>query len=462
MANDFTKQFLAIADTLGPAAERATLTFVAVRRDEEFMLIEGRLMLDAVDQEPKHFRSVNVHAGHYRLSELKKSMAQVMDEIAVGRLELPDGDVVIPAAHEGGWRWEYDQSHPGGVQSRVEVMTVYGREREALFDQRLVNWELRAADLPFDTLIELANHYGLNFAQGSVRFEAVAPAIIMVDIEQRVSGREATLGVILSRGFDTDRAFLGYRVLVGKKVVDRGRVPGSSFEWKDERRLLRGLATLPVPEAAIVHCFAGYDGIVHNYGWILDPNNHQNARRVAYEAFDKDLTKLTEVLFRPPAAAHKNQQDDFEFAVSYLLWIRGYSVSLLSTSAIPGIKEGPDLLATTPNGHFVVVECTLGILKEDTKLARLVARATLMRQNLEKSGNPHLKVLPVMITSKSRSEVEAELEGALQLGVFVITREGIEEALRTSYLVPDPDREFDEGLKFTADAASKHSSNDPR
>jgi hypothetical protein len=455
MVNSFTKQYLVAADTFGPAAEQATFTFVAVIRDDECLLIEGQLNFTAVDQQLKHsFRSAGVRAGQYRLSNAKKSISGFLEEVEAGRLIFPDGDILIPA-HEGGCRWFYDPSHPAGGQSRVEVMTVLGIERESLIDERLVNWDLRAADPPFDTLIELTNSFGLAYVGGSIRFEAAVPTVIVVDLQQRVTRTQATLGLILMKGLDTDRAFLGYKVLISGNVVDRGRLSGSSFEWKDDGPILRGLATLQVPETAIVQCFAGYDGRAQSYGWIVDPNNHQNARRVAYETFDKDLTKLTEVLFREPGGSHKNRADDFEFAISWLLWIRGYATSLLGVSAIPGIKEGPDLLATTPAGHFAVIECTMGILKDDSKLTKVYGRANLVRQHLQNSGSPNLKVLPIMITSKTRAEVEAEIDGAIQLGVFVITREGIEEALASTFLVPDADNEFNRAMKFLADASTK-------
>ncbi|MGV1793870.1 hypothetical protein [Rhizobium sp. A37_96] len=452
MPNDFTRQFLKFADTLGAAVvEAAILSFVAVRRDDQFFLIEGQLILGNIEQVPKaSFQSPNVRAGQYRLSDLGKSVAQLLWEVDTGSLKLPEGEILLQSYEGGGYHWSFDPSHALGGQTRLEILTVLGREREALVDERLVDWELRAAVPPFDTLVELTNHYGLIYTRGSVRFEAAAPAIVAVDITQRVDGESATLGLVLFRGFATDRAFLGYKILVNNNCVERGQSPGSAFKWNDDGKIQRGIATLQVPRSAIVHCFAGYDGRAQSFGWIVDPNNHQNARRVAYEGFDKDLAKLRDGLLKAPGPAHKNQQGIFEAAVSSLMWIRGYGVSLLST-----IKEGPDILATTPSGHFLVIECTMGILKEDSKLTRLAIRAKHVRDHLKESGSPNLSVLPVMITALTRSEVETEIAGALQQGTFVITREAIEESLETSFLVPDPEREFNDALKLLAEAASQ-------
>lgn len=188
MANDFTKQFLSIAETLAPAAEGAMLTFVAVRRGEQFMLIDGQLLL-GTDQVPKAcFQSPSVCAGQYRISDLGKSVSQVLEEVEAGSLKLPNVEIFIQGYEGAGCRWGYDPCHPAGAQSRLEVLTVLGREREALMDVKIVDWELRAAAPSFETLIELRNDDGLLYAGGSVRFEAAAPTIIAVDTDLTVDG----------------------------------------------------------------------------------------------------------------------------------------------------------------------------------------------------------------------------------------------------------------------------------
>ena len=71
---------------------------------------------------------------------------------------------------------------------------------------------------------------------------------------------------------------------------------------------------------------------------------------------------------------------------------------------------------------------------------RQAARAEKVRQSLAASGNQHFKVLPVIVTTKTREEVRAESEQAYKLGVLVVTREVFGELITRSLLFPDANR----------------------
>jgi hypothetical protein len=100
-------------------------------------------------------------------------------------------------------------------------------------------------------------------------------------------------------------------------------------------------------------------------------------------------------------------QHDFEAGVAWLLWMMGFS-----TAHLGGDKrfESADLILVTPAGHFAVVECTTGLLKADSKMARVIERAERVRAQVQGSG---FRVLPVMVTSKTRADVKADLEEAV-------------------------------------------------
>jgi hypothetical protein len=42
---------------------------------------------------------------------------------------------------------------------------------------------------------------------------------------------------------------------------------------------------------------------------------------------------------------------------------------------------------------------------------------------------PHLRVLPVIVTAKTATEVKPDVEAAERLGVLVLTRENLERAV---------------------------------
>jgi hypothetical protein len=131
----------------------------------------------------------------------------------------------------------------------------------------------------------------------------------------------------------------------------------------------------------------------------------------------------------------------------------GFSVAHFGDTA--SLQQGPDLLATTQSGHTAVVECTTGVLKADNKLALLVDRAEAVRQRLQASNNAGLKVMPVIVTTKTRMEVRADLPQAEQLGVLVITRETLDTAVGRTLVQPDADAIYREGEQSIADALAK-------
>jgi hypothetical protein len=52
---------------------------------------------------------------------------------------------------------------------------------------------------------------------------------------------------------------------------------------------------------------------------------------------------------------------DLEAAIAWLLWMLGFSVAQLGATS--RTQDAADLIATTPNGHFAVVESALKIQK---------------------------------------------------------------------------------------------------
>jgi hypothetical protein len=55
-----------------------------------------------------------------------------------------------------------------------------------------------------------------------------------------------------------------------------------------------------------------------------------------------------------------------------------------------------------------------------------------------------VKVLPVILTTKSRDEIQADLAQARELGVVVIAQDDLPELVTRTLLVPNPDSLFAE------------------
>jgi len=178
----------------------------------------------------------------------------------------------------------------------------------------------------------------------------------------------------------------------------------------------------------------------------------QNPKRAVYNRFDEKLDILSDFLTKSGAKGRNAR--DLETGVAWLLWMLGFSVAHLGGTG--RTQDAADLIATTPTGHFAVIECTTGLLKAENKLSLLIGRAEQVRLGVVASNNKHLRVLPIMVTSKTRAEVSADLEQAERLGVLVITSENLERAIATTLVLPNPEKMYDDSWQTVEAAKAKY------
>jgi hypothetical protein len=216
---------------------------------------------------------------------------------------------------------------------------------------------------------------------------------------------------------------------------------GQQFTWEQTGEMQVGTFDLTVSKAAILHCYAIYKQVAQTHWYINDPTTSQNSRREVVESFDSGLAIVKTFISRP----HSKGQDarDFEVAVAWLFWMLGFgTVQMGSTTRT---QDFADLILTTPQGQIAIVECTTGLLRADSKLSKLVARYSTVRQRLNQSNNGHVKLLPIMVSSLPRAELQADLEQAEKLGVLVLAKEELDQiVLRTAVGANNPEEVFAE------------------
>lgn len=454
--NESIETFFASIKDWGEAIGQPSFAYVALKKTDGFELLQARLIFGA--RTPfaplSSFACENVRAGHFLLTDVNLGAEDFLAEALKGVIHTPQGDIRFSGNPSGQYGGYYQPFHNDGLPSneRIGVLTVLGGNPELQQLQPGLDWELKGAAEPYDNLQELMSHYRVGVLRTDViTIEAVALGIIAVDLSTMVRGTECEFAVRLSPDADPAKASVTYRVMSGGQV-ERGKISGETMDWvlaSDGVR--RGSTKIQVPSAAVVQVYASYCGTVFHQGWIADPTTAQNPRRASYEAFDPKLTGLADLLAKPPG---KGNARDLEAGVAWLLWMLGFSVSHLGQT--PKLQEAPDLLVTTPQGHFAVVECTTGPLKTDNKLPLLIERSEIVRDRLAASNNQHLKVLPVIVTSKRRVEVRADIEQAERLGVLIITAEILVATLSRTLVRSDADEIFLEGERAVASALGKY------
>ncbi|MGK6356210.1 hypothetical protein ACMGDH_13415 [Sphingomonas sp. DT-207] len=421
---------------------KPTLSYLAFRRDESWHLFRGRINYNfsGVGVKPFQVRTDNIIAGAELLAGGPSEARQRVQDVLSGALVAGGERLLFPQQFGGGYAASYLPLHPDGVerQIRVSLLQIRGSDQYGYHSHTPFDWELRATEQPFDGMADLLGTLGIpTLPDPASLFEIMAFEVAAIDAASAVEGEKARFGISLAPGLDHAKASLGYRILSAGKVIARGRIPGNDLHWTSDTAREVGYTELDVPAAAVMQAFASYSGTTYHHWWFHDPSHSQNPRRAAFELSDPGLQTLQSFLENSGKQAR-----DLEFSVSWLLWILGFSPAHLGANA--RMSEAPDLLVTTPRGHFAVIECTTGVLKAEHKLALLVQRSEAVRKGLQLSNNQHLRVLPVMVTTKTREEVRGELEDARKSGVVVVTRDDLPPLISRTLLLTDPDQLYTE------------------
>ncbi|MDH6267762.1 hypothetical protein M2360_003162 [Rhizobium sp. SG_E_25_P2] len=419
-----------------------TVTYVSLIRNDVPFVVKARLRFETnpANYRARKFVSRHAVAETFRLSDISQTPRNFIDELLNGRITSPSGSVAFYSPPEQHFSVHLQPLHPDGLdqQSRIIVLQIRGEQNVPL-DNPALDWELRAADPPYESLNELC----LDFRVGALTdskclFEAVVSDVVKMDLDCEVNETKIELAIHLSKVLDRQKTAIGFIVYDKGQVIRREVAQGGQLDWAYTDTAIRGRIVVEVPPASVLHCFASYEGKVFHDRWFHDPSVAQNPRRAAYERFDPELQLLRSLCTpREPKFAR-----DLESAIAGLLWMLGFSVFHLG--GIKPLQNGPDLIATTPTEHYLVIECTTGQVKGESKLEKLVSRSETIREQLERSNNRFLKVIPVMVTSMTRAEVSAGIKSAHESGVYVVTQEDIISYIDRTRLLPQPDAIFSE------------------
>jgi hypothetical protein len=452
----FIDDFFAAIAPYEAAFRHVGFSYLAVRFGSHFAMLRGRIFLNTAPlaPAPPHFESPHVRAGHYALTDLDFDVRGLINQLLTGSLKTPHGDLLFAVASGGHHGASFQPFHPDGLlnQQRFNVLTLIAGETENIC-QPEIDWEIKAASRPYDGLQELANEFSLGqLVQRPPYVEAVAFNVAAIDLRKsKVAGTNADIHVLTAKGLSRDRVTLGYRAYVPGSATTREVVSGATMQWTEEFQADCGHITLQIPPAAALNCTVSYAGIAQHHFWLGDPERAQNPRRAVYEAFDPKLATLSATIAN--AQGRGEDARDLESAVAWLLWMLGFSIAHLNTRRT---RDPADLLLTTPSGHFAIVECTTGLLKAENKLSLLHERAEAARRGLAASNSAHLRLIPVMVTSKTRADITPDLETADKLGILVMTRESLESAMNRTLTHPNPDQMYEEAERSIREAAAKY------
>lgn len=413
------------------------LVLAAVHVDGQNIVISGRVIFASP--------TATVVERSFESASLRVFVMQLPD--------VPTAETIIRAAASGAFEFEGTQyrlwhaDHAGGIsvepfnetmgaQMRLCALVIRGSPTTAVLDTQQMDWELRAASPPYLSLAELFSEYGLPPIGAQATFEAYHTAPVAIDRDRsNLSGTDLTVGVKLERGLPINEVQLSIvAIKVGEQAV-RKTFAASELTWQQDGEIQLGTACWTVPHGRAIQTIAVFRGVAFHYWWIVDPLQIPNTRKAVYEVVDSDLAILRDFLV---ASGPKGSARDLESAVAWLLWMLGFAVAHLGTNT--RTQDAVDILATTPNGNFALVECTTGVISADKKIANLLSRKAVVLERLARASHNTIRVLAIIVTSKGRDEVLQEIKPAQERGVFVVTRDDLVDLLNRTDVLPDADQ----------------------
>jgi hypothetical protein len=421
---------------------------VTIKLGSESTLLIGRIILHTA--RPEFHQTLRLDTTHI---SARRSLIPLQEE-AVNRLITSAGEGTMVIDRE---RFSLRQEgrnldtalfpiyHPevtGGT--RIPALRIFGIRKKAILQSAYskgvehLDWELKAADQPFDTFDELLSSLGLPTLikiADMTTLEVIAGSPGLIHESSRIKQGNATVICRLANGLDPTQLKLGFKVQRAGKI-DRLTKSGNSFEWTRKEEYQEGSIRIDVGDAPVLQAFLSFENTSLHQWWVLDPDKRFNARHAIYEVFDHELGVLKTFI----NGQGRDSARDFEKGISFLANLLGFA--MVPLSVVPQLADAPDLIVSSPSGHAAIIECTIRNLNENNKLSKLVQRTAQLRERLRSAGLGHLKTQPVIVSLLTRAELQADLPEAGKNGIAVISKEDLQSLLSQATLFPNAEELF--------------------
>lgn len=450
--------YLAVLKPWLQCYRRAVVSCCALKTASGPVVLVAKIELRVVEDEQLHVVVGAVGTEHLTLSQAvfsvdADSVNSIVRGAFEGRLSGTDGTPkLVPAESSPLVSAVHPYRHPMlPAGARIPTALISGAPRHALVtavtDSDAMDWELKAASVPFGSLAEALDYFGLpNFDRigDMTRIEVLAESPAIIHGNSRLDGERLNLNVWSSAAIDRDRLRVGLKIYRDAAAGRAGTIDRRVFSLADARsgRLSEARVSLELEKqvgpARWIQAFLSLDSSALHEWYVTDPARGLNLRHVLHRSVDPSLENLKHLLFE----TRSSQAENFEQGVALLLNMLGFATALHGQAY--GFKEGVDIVAQTPSGRVALVECTTGLPSNKDKLKKLALRHVELRRHLNEQGFNHVETLPIVVTPLTRAEVAADLPEAARLGIAVGTLEDLQGALDRAQLLPDPELLYNE------------------
>ena len=434
--------FLRAVTPLLPAFDFGIFTFVSVIHQGEHVILRAQLRLSVEDETPiiEPIRTQHLSANQVQIRIVPGAIETCLMATVAGAWLPPVGDHLLKLLprtqppQTGGYSTYYEsavRSHTRADRNN-ERLVVSGISQFQLLNP--ITWviENELRDLGIGSLPELMRLFALGGSDETTLEIAVGP-VAMIALESALNGRQVQLGFTLANGLTPSQFRCVLRYADPNLAGPLATCGGESITWTAGRLTRQGRWQFEMPQAAVVDYQVLYASQIQGEVRLRDPSATPNPCRLLAGLVDPGLSRLEELVVRPK----KTEGEDFEAGIAWLIQMLGFAP--IHVSAISGMTDEPDILATAPGGTILIIECTTKV-PDDKKLTLLVSRTVRMRQALGRSmGGEIAEIVTLLISSLPAEEVVTIRERAAEHAVIVLTREDIADAVARTNYFPDPE-----------------------
>lgn len=355
----------------------------------------------------------------------KKAALNIIKKISsghTGKFYLPASEIEYYIEPQTDEQWQ--RSFNARVSSRKEVIT---SDRLYALDN-----QLRASEVPFDGLQDLCRWLEFDksiiLGQNSTIDLRVAPPAIILFSPFCLAQGKLNISFHAHKNINPSRIHVGVAQFPGDPKTARINAT-SLLRWKLPTSELREASlSLDAPHADRALVMLSVGNRTAQRQWFGDPEKAVNKNFLAANFFDSELKVLRQFLLNTPSGESRK----FEHAIVGLLFILGFA------SATQVEQNAPDIIATTPLGKIILVECTLKVQDFRNKLGKLFERKKSLSEALEKA-NQDAQIYAFLVCGCSRSQLVIEDQLLVEHRIGLLCKEDIEQALTTLNSPQNPD-----------------------
>lgn len=436
--HESAEQFFTAFEDFVHQGYSVSLRYIALRADDGLIYLVG-LSVSAgplqVDESLNlNLENQQVVAGQKNLNNQNvEQILNLLKDGANGSLFLNDKEYKFwsrPYCYsselEDSSRWEYDAHLKGEV----------ARNADAKFDFAAIDRLLRIEDTPFDGVgdlamwLDLPNPSAQDFSP-TIDLRVRPPIDCFVQ-ETFLKEDKLSLTVGSHPALDVSEIRIAVRAVPGHGLSSRQQI-ANSLQWSQLNSAINvGKADIKLENAEAALIILSFAGKTIRRQWFSDPVRARNSRTFASRHFDFELRQVRKSLLEGTDSAK------FELAVSSLLFMLGFaSAPQLETDA-------PDIIATTPGGQLILIECTLRTADFTMKVGKLVDRRNSLQEQFDREKH-FARVHAVLICRMRREQIVYDENNLKRLGIRLVTLTELESALQKINNPDDPDSYFPSG-----------------